>query len=105
MQTIDVKRLADEHDRNEVDFIDVRIPTEFRDVHAECARNLRLDTLDPSSVVASRNGLAERPLYVICQSGGRSAKACRKFRAAGLMFAGATGACPMASGFAKMSWN
>ena len=40
MQTIDVKRLADEQSRMDVDVIDVRMPTEFREIHAECARNV-----------------------------------------------------------------
>ncbi|MGB7344275.1 MAG: rhodanese-like domain-containing protein [Pirellulaceae bacterium] len=171
MQTIDVKRLADEQSRTEVDVIDVRMPTEFREVHAECARNVPLDALDPREVMASRNGSASQPLYVICRSGNRSAQACKKFIdagfenvvnveggttawetaglptvrgkkafplmqqvqltagfltllgvalayaihpyfvglsafvGAGLMFAGATGACPLASGIAKMPWN
>ena len=172
MQTIDVKRLADEQGRTDVDVIDVRMPTEFREIHAECARNVPLDALDPSAVMASRNGSADQPLYVICRSGNRSAQACKKFIdagfenvvnveggtnawdkaglpvvrgkkamplmqqvqndrrvlgtcwvsslayfvhpyfvglsafvGAGLMFAGATGLCPMASTIAKMPWN
>lgn len=171
MQTIDVKRLADQQSRTEVDVIDVRMPTEFREIHAECARNIPLDVLDPDAVMASRNGAAEHPLYVICRSGNRSSKACKKFMdagyanvvnveggmnawehaglpvargkksfplmqqvqltagflillgvvlaylvhpyfvglsafvGAGLMFAGATGACPMASMLAGMPWN
>ncbi|TWT89369.1 rhodanese-like domain-containing protein [Neorhodopirellula pilleata] len=171
MQTIDVKRLADEQSRGEIDLIDVRMPTEFRGVHAECARNVPLDSLNPDQVMASRKSSADRPLYVICQSGARSAQACKKFRdagfdnivdveggttaweraglpvvrgkkafplmrqvqltagfltvlgvvlaylvhpnfvglsafiGAGLMFAGATGFCPMANAIAKMPWN
>ena len=171
MQTIEVKRLADEQSRTEVDVIDVRMPTEFREIHAECARNVPLDSLDPKAVMASRNGSAAQPLYVICRSGNRSAQACKKFMdagfenvvnveggtvawdkaglpvvhgkkslplmqqvqmtagfltllgvvlaylvhpyfvglsafiGAGLMFAGATGCCPMASAIARMPWN
>ena len=171
METISVKRLADEQGRKDVDVIDVRMPTEFREIHAECARNVPLDSLDPTAVMAARNGSADQPLYVICRSGNRSAQACTKFIdagfenvvnveggtiawdkaglpvakgktafplmqqvqltagfltllgvvlayfvhpyfvglsafvGAGLMFAGATGACPMASGLAKMPWN
>ncbi len=171
MQTIDVKRLADEQSRTDVDVIDVRMPTEFREIHAECARNVPLDSLDPKAVMASRNGSAVQPLYVICRGGNRSVQACKKFIdagfenvvnveggtiawdkaglpvvrgkkslplmqqvqmmagfltllgvvmayfvhpyfvglsafiGAGLMFAGATGFCPMASTIAKMPWN
>ncbi len=171
MQTIDVKRLADEQSRTHIDVIDVRMPTEFREVHAECAYNVPLDSLDPNAVMASKNGSANQPLYVICRSGNRSAQACKKFMdagfenvvnveggttawdkaglpvvrgkrsfplvqqvqmtagflilfgvvlaffvhpyfvglsafvGAGLMFAGATGFCPMASTIAGMPWN
>ncbi len=171
MQTIDVKRLADEQGRTDVDVIDVRMPTEFREIHAQSARNVPLDALDPNAVMASRNGSTGQPLYLICRSGNRSAQACKKFIdagfenvvnvvggttawvkaglpvvrgkkafplmqqvqltagfltllgvilayfvhpyfvglsafiGAGLMFAGATGSCPMASGIAKMPWN
>ena len=171
MKTIGVKGLADEHGLTDIDVIDVRMPTEFREFHAECARNVPLDTLDPHAVMTARNGSADQPLYVICRSGNRSAQACKKFLGAGfenvvnveggtlawdkaklpvvrgkkafplmqqvqltagflvllgvvlaqfihpyfvglsafvgagLMFAGATGGCPMASGLAKMPWN
>lgn len=171
MQTISVQQLADKQGETDVDVIDVRMPTEYREVHAECARNIPLDSLDPNAVMAARNGSAGQPLYVICRSGNRSAQACKKFIdagfegvvnveggtsawenaglpvvrgkkafplmqqvqltagfltllgvvlayfvhpyfaglsgfvGAGLMFAGATGLCPMASGIAKMPWN
>ncbi|WP_442505984.1 rhodanese-like domain-containing protein [Novipirellula sp. SH528] len=171
MQTIDVKRLADEQIRSDVDVIDVRMPTEFREIHAECAHNVPLDSLDPNAVMKSRNGSADQPLYVICRSGNRSGQACKKFIdagfenvvnveggttawdkaglpvvrgkksfplmqqvqltagflvllgvvlayfvhpyfvglsafvGAGLMFAGASGYCPMASTIAGMPWN
>ena len=171
MQTIDVRGLAGNRGLNEIDLIDVRMPTEFQAMHAECARNVPLDSLDPSAVMANRNGSADQPLYLICHSGNRSAKACRKlmdagfgnvisvdggmiawdkaglpvvrgkksfplqqqvqltagfltllgavlallihpyflglsaFIGAGLMFAGATGYCPMASTIASMPWN
>ncbi|MCP4887386.1 MAG: rhodanese-like domain-containing protein [Planctomycetaceae bacterium] len=171
METIDVKRLADVQGQKDIDVIDVRMPTEYREIHAECARNVPLHSLDPNAVMEARNGSADQPLYVICRSGNRSAQACKKFIeggfenvvnveggtvaweqaklpvvrgkkafplmqqvqltagfltllgvvlayfvhpyfvglsafvGAGLMFAGATGACPMASGLAKMPWN
>ncbi len=171
MQTIDVKQLAEKNSQSEVELIDVRMPTEYREVHAECARNVPLDSLDPKAVMAARNGSADKPLYVICRSGNRSAQACKKFIdagfenvvnvdggttawdkaglpvvrgkkslplmqqvqitagfltlmgvvlayfvhpyfvglsafvGAGLMFAGATGLCPMASMIARMPWN
>lgn len=171
MQTIDVKRLADQQANGEIDLIDVRMPTEYREVHADGAVNVPLDSLDPRAVMAARNGSASQPLYVICRSGNRSSQACKKFIdagfenvvnveggttawdkaglpvvrgkkafplmqqvqitagflvvigvvlsvfvhpyfvglsgfvGAGLMFAGITGLCPMASFIAKMPWN
>lgn len=66
-----------------VDLIDVRTPLEYDAVHAEGARPAPLDTLDPATVMSSRAGSSDEPLYVICKSGGRSAKAVEKFRSAG----------------------
>ncbi len=65
-----------------VNLIDVRTPVEFREVHAEGARNVPLDSLDPADVMKQRNGSADRPLYVICRTGNRSNKACEKLIAA-----------------------
>ena len=65
------------------DLIDVRTPAEYAEVHAEGARLIPLDVLDPKAVMSDRNGSANEPLFVICKSGGRSAKAVEKFRAAG----------------------
>lgn len=67
----------------DVDVIDVRTPSEFRDVHCSWARNIPLDTLDPQAILATRSGSPDRPLYVICHSGARSAKACQAFVDAG----------------------
>ena len=66
-----------------IDLIDVRTPVEYAEVHAEGARLIPLDKLDPGAVVSARNGSADEPLYFICKSGSRSAKAVEKFRAAG----------------------
>jgi rhodanese-related sulfurtransferase len=66
-----------------IDLIDVRTPMEFREVHAEGACNVPLDSLDPAKVMASRGDRAQRPLYVICRSGGRAKQACEKFITAG----------------------
>jgi rhodanese-related sulfurtransferase len=69
-------------DGTQVDIIDVRTPAEFASLHAEGARVVPLDALDPHEIMRARNGSAE-PLYVICQSGARGAQAVRKFRSAG----------------------
>lgn len=83
IQTIHVQELAKRSAQGKVDVIDVRTPVEYREVHAAVARNVPLDALDPKSLVASKNGSADEPLYVICQSGNRSSKACQKFLEAG----------------------
>ena len=41
------------------------------------------DELDPAKIDASRAG-ADSPVYIICQSGGRAAKACERLQEAGL---------------------
>jgi rhodanese-related sulfurtransferase len=66
-----------------VDLIDVRTPMEFREVHADCARNVPLDTLDPAQVVQNRGEPNGQPVYMICRSGGRSKQACDRFLTAG----------------------
>ncbi|MBY0525380.1 MAG: rhodanese-like domain-containing protein [Gemmataceae bacterium] len=67
-----------------LDLIDVRTPVEFREVHADLARNVPLDTLDPAAVMGSRQAAADQPVYVICNTGSRGEKACAKFQAAGI---------------------
>ena len=80
-----------------IDLIDVRTPTEYREVHVEGARNVPLDRLDPAAVMQSRVGPAGDPLYVVCRSGGRGTQACERFAGAGfpnvVNVAGGTVAC------------
>jgi rhodanese-related sulfurtransferase len=66
-----------------VDLIDVRTPLEYAEEHAEGARLVPLDELDPRVVMAEREGSADDPLFMICKSGNRSVKAVEKFRQAG----------------------
>jgi rhodanese-related sulfurtransferase len=66
-----------------VDLIDVRTPVEYREVHAEPARLVPLDGLDPGAIMRARNGRGDRPLYIICRSGSRGRQACERFYAAG----------------------
>ncbi|MCD0462764.1 rhodanese-like domain-containing protein [Roseiconus lacunae] len=84
MQTIDVKTLAERQAGGELDLIDVRTPVEYREIHAEGAVNVPLDSIDPDAVAASRNGHGSHPLYLICKSGNRSSKAAQKFIDAGI---------------------
>lgn len=81
MQSITVKELG--RQAGNVDLIDVRMPTEFRQIHAVCARNVPLVALDPHAVMRQRNGSANQPLYIICQGGTRSAQAYQRFIDAG----------------------
>lgn len=83
-QTITPQQLHELHEKGDkVELIDVRTPVEFREVHAEYARNIPLDAFDPQSILSDRNGSSGQPLYVICRSGSRAAKACEKLAASG----------------------
>ncbi len=66
-----------------VDLIDVRTPAEYREVHAEPARLVPLDALDPKAVVEGRDVGEGEPLYTICRSGSRGRQAAERFHAAG----------------------
>ena len=66
-----------------VELIDVRTPVEFREVHAQPARSVPLDRLDPGAVLEARSGPEGEPLYMICRSGSRGRQACERFHAAG----------------------
>lgn len=67
-----------------IDLIDVRTPAEFQEVHAEGARLVPLDRLDPQALKAARQGQPGKPLYVICRTGSRARQACEKLLAAGV---------------------
>lgn len=64
------------------DLIDVRTPPEFATAHVPGARLVPLDILSPTSYLQQR---ADRsaPLYIICQSGTRAAKALDRLGRAG----------------------
>jgi rhodanese-related sulfurtransferase len=66
-----------------VEILDVRTPAEYAEVHAQGARSVPLDRLDPRALMSARGVPADEPLYVICKSGARAAKACERFHAAG----------------------
>ena len=80
-QTVPPAEVAGLHAQGRpVRLIDVRTPVEYAEVHAEGARLVPLNQLDPRAV---SEGSDAEPLYVICKSGSRAAKAVEKFRAAG----------------------
>lgn len=62
--------------------IDVRTPAEFESVHVKGAQLKPLDIFDPKAISESFKDPADA-VYVICQSGGRAAKACEKLAEAG----------------------
>ena len=64
--------------------LDVRTPAEFSRVHAAGAKLLPFDELNADEIATARQGNAD-PLYVICHSGARSAKACERLQEAGLV--------------------
>lgn len=66
-----------------IELIDVRTPAEYRERHAEPARLVPLESLDPRAIMAARAQPGDAPLYVICQSGSRGRTAAEKFQAAG----------------------
>lgn len=55
------------------ELIDVRTPLEFKEVHAQGAKNLPLDSFDPSSLPDGK------PVYILCRSGQRATRAAEKF--------------------------
>jgi rhodanese-related sulfurtransferase len=63
----------------EPNIVDVRTPAEFDRVHATGARLMPLDRLDPAGLAGG-----EQPIYLICQSGARAAKAWEKLQTAGI---------------------
>jgi rhodanese-related sulfurtransferase len=67
-----------------VRLIDVRTPAEYAEVHADGAELVPLDRLDPKAVASAQTGQGGDPLYVLCRSGGRAAKAVERFAAAGI---------------------
>lgn len=83
MRTISPRQISEQLSAGSVDLIDVRTPAEFREVHAQGARNIPLDSLDPDSVMESRQDRRDQPLYVMCKTGGRASKACKMFQDAG----------------------
>jgi rhodanese-related sulfurtransferase len=78
---VELSRAAKNGEAPEI--IDVRTPAEFGEMHVEGARLVPLDQLNPKELLAGRAGAADAPLYVVCKSGSRAAKACEKFAAAG----------------------
>ncbi len=69
-------------DGAEAELLDVRTHGEFSTAHVPGARLIPLDELDCAAFLNQRSS-ADKPIYVLCQSGGRARKAIDKFQRAG----------------------
>ncbi|MEZ4744321.1 MAG: rhodanese-like domain-containing protein [Bdellovibrionota bacterium] len=76
----EVSRLSEEG--GQIKLIDVRTPEEFTEIRSVLAQNLPLDQLS-SEKVESLGLKKDDPIYMICRSGARSAKACEILADAG----------------------
>lgn len=64
------------------ELIDVRSPGEFAAAHVPGAQLMPLGELDIATFL-SRRGDSDKPLYIICESGGRAKRAIEKFQQVG----------------------
>lgn len=65
-------------------FLDVRMPGEYRSAHAQFAQLLPLHEVNEKSAYEKTGFTPEKPLYILCQSGSRAATAAEKLCAAGV---------------------
>jgi rhodanese-related sulfurtransferase len=73
------RRLARDGD---AELLDVRTPGEHAAAHVPGAKLIPLDELDACAFLKQR-GANNKPIYVLCQSGGRARRAIEKFQRAG----------------------
>ena len=64
------------------ELLDVRTPGEFAAAHVPGAKLIPLDGLDPAGFLKHR-GPDDKPIYVLCHSGGRARRAIERFERAG----------------------
>lgn len=84
MRSITTKELYQRIQSGEkITLIDVRTPAEYQSVHIAAAQNIPITELNAEKFTSQRAGATD-PVYVVCQSGGRSKQACAKLIAAGL---------------------
>lgn len=74
---IDLQRLLET--QPELLLLDVRAPVEFAQAHVPRARNEPLDGLKPEKFLAPGVLAAGQPVYLLCQTGKRAAKAAERF--------------------------
>jgi rhodanese-related sulfurtransferase len=76
VKTIGPRELQARIDRGEsVQLLDVRTPAEHARVHVPGVRLVPLDRLDPNELVAAGGFSREKPVFVLCNSGGRARRA------------------------------
>ncbi|WP_160671491.1 rhodanese-like domain-containing protein [Clostridium sp. C8-1-8] len=71
-----------------IDLIDIREPYEYEEGHVPNAKNIPMATIlkDPEKYLEK-----EKEYHIICQSGGRSAKACSELSTKGYKVVNVTG--------------
>lgn len=63
--------------------IDVRTPAEYAEAHVPQARLIPLDQLAPKKLIESGELPGDQPIYILCRSGQRAAKAAAQFEREG----------------------
>ncbi|MFN8389400.1 MAG: rhodanese-like domain-containing protein [Bdellovibrionota bacterium] len=63
--------------------LDVRTPAEFEEFHLTGATNIPLDRFSADAVLHQNNGAQNKPVYLLCRSGARAAKAATLLEHAG----------------------
>ena len=93
-QVVGVAEFLDQRKRGACLVLDVRTPAEYAAVHLAGSVLLPLDRLSPETLeVAGALGTAsgnsavglDKPIYVVCQSGGRAGRAVKQLREWGVM--------------------
>lgn len=73
---LDVQTFKDSTSNKAVQLIDVRTPDEFNSGHIKDAKNIDFHSEEFTSELSKLN--KEKPVYIYCRSGSRSAKAANK---------------------------
>lgn len=81
IEVIEPKEFGQEIQQENIQFIDVRTPKEYKEGHIEGAKNI--DFLGEDFLEQFSKLDKEKPIYLYCRSGNRSAKASAKLRAEG----------------------
>jgi rhodanese-related sulfurtransferase len=66
-----------------VQLLDVRTPAEHSQIHVPGVHLIPLDRLDPAQLAASGGFSKDKPVYILCQSGGRAKQAAAKLEQSG----------------------